>query len=108
MKTLEFGLGKIHYRMPNVVESMRLLSKLGIGSDGSVKDSELAVMASLIENMEPFIQKIECSKDGVAIETWTDALNNVEFLSPLSKIGAEIIAQFSGGEPVKGSKRKKS
>jgi len=108
MKIKEFSLGVVHYRMPNVVESMRLLGKLGIGSDGTVPSgSELLLMANLIENMQPFVSKIDASKDGVAIETWEDALNHPEFLQPLSQIGSEILGQF-GAKDQKAVKRKKS
>lgn len=109
MKTKEFSIGKIQYRMPNVIESMRLFGKIGISSDGLAADqSELTIMANLIENMAPFILKIEAIKDETPIETWDDALNHVEFLKPLSEIGAEMIEQFNVQPSAKGTKRKKS
>jgi hypothetical protein len=109
MKSKSFSLGVIEYRMPNVVESMRLLAKIGVSGDGSLKgDNELVVMANLIENMQPFVSKIDAKKGEQVIDTWEEALNHAEFLAPLSEIGTEVIQRLSGEQSGKGSRRKKS
>lgn len=108
-KTKEFSLGKITYRMPNVVESMRLLSKLGVKSDGTTGDkSEFEMMADLIEHMGPYIVSIFAEKEGQTIETWEEALNHAEFIKPLSEIGAELISQFGDKNAEPSKRRKKS
>jgi hypothetical protein len=109
IKVKEFSLGKIEYRLPNVVESMRLLAKLGVSGDGSLpKDNELVVIAGLIENLQPFVTKIDCKKGDLVIDSWEEALNHAEFLTPLSEMGTEVIQRLSGEQSGKGSRRKKS
>lgn len=108
MQDKQFSLGTISYRMPNVVESMRILAKLGVKTDGSpIERSEFDLMADLIEQLKPFIVSIDAKKDAKPITEWDDALTYKEFLIPLTEIAGEVLSQFNdGGE--KGKKRKKS
>lgn len=108
IKTKTFALGSIQYRLPNVVESMRLLGKLGVKSDGSMSSrSEFEVMADMIENLAPLIVKIEATKGEQPILTWDEALTCSEFIQPLSEIANEVLMQF-GDHGEKGKRRKKS
>lgn len=106
-KTKTFSLGTIEYRVPNVVESMRWLGKLGISAEGATGNrSEFEVMADLIEHLAPFVVKIAACKGETQIETWEEALCHVEFVAPLSEIAAELMGQFGSGDA--GKRRKKS
>lgn len=107
MTTKEFSLGSIEYRLPNVVESMRLLGKIGVKADGTTgARSELEVMADLLDEIKPFVTKIAATKAGKVISDWDAALQHMEFIAPLSEIANEIMAQFNTGTT--GKARKKS
>jgi hypothetical protein len=108
MQQKQFSLGSISYRMPNVIESMRILAKLGVKTDGSaINRSEFDIMADVIEQLKPFVTAIDAKKGDTSITEWDDALTYKEFLIPLTEIAGEVLAQFNdGGE--KGKKRKKS
>jgi hypothetical protein len=106
-KTKTFGLGTIEYRIPNVVESMRWLGKLGVSAGGATSErSEFEVMADLIEHLAPFVVSIDACKGETRIDTWADALCHIEFVAPLSEIAAELMGQFGATDA--GKKRKKS
>src|SRR5688572_2925494 len=106
MSLKTFALGSIEYRLPNVIESMRMLGKIGVRSDGSTGErSEFEVLADLLEQLKPFVSKIEATKDGVEISTWEEALKHMEFIAPLSEIASDLMAQFKSGS---GAERKKS
>lgn len=97
-KIKEFSLGTIEYRTPNIMEAMRLLSKIGVKPGTQQEQSELDLMANLLEHMEPFIVKIEAIKDEQVITEWAEAVTHIEFWAPLAEIGGELLNSFSGGK----------
>src|SRR5687768_944486 len=106
-KVKEFSLGRITYRLPNVIESMRLLGKMGFDTTGvAAGQSELVILSNFIEHLEPFIVSVEAKKGDEVIDSWEAALEHFEFVAPLSEIAGEIMSAFQGGDE-KATKRKK-
>lgn len=99
-KVKEFSLGKITYRMPNVVECMRLLGQVGFSRDMKApkKGQEFIFVSRLVDNLKPLIVKIEAEKDGSAISTWDDALEHLEFMGPLTQIATEVLGHLNPGK----------
>ncbi len=95
--TKNFPLGSIEYRMPNVVESIRLLGQLGMTRTGTQMEAgqEYEFLAKLIDHMKPLVLAIAVEKAGVMIDTWDDALEHMELLAPLAEIANEIMSHVS-------------
>lgn len=105
---VKFGTGKIEYRLPNVIEAMKLLGKAGFSGNGTTGDrTDLEVMAELIEKLEPFIVKVDAKIGDKTIDTWEKALECVEIMEPASEISSKIMEQVSGGVDKKVKKRSK-
>lgn len=95
--------GVIRYRLPNIIEGMRLLGKLGVNTDGTFSKSEIEMMADLIENVQPYITEISCG----TIKDWDSLIESPAHLSDLTTIGTDIINHINQtGETKK--RRKKS
>jgi hypothetical protein len=94
----KFSLGTIQYRIPNILERLRLFGALNIDysvfGNSENTGAQLTAIASLIENIKPFVISIDCKKGDQSITTWDDALNHAEFVTPLSEIAMEIITQM--------------
>jgi len=87
---IEGGDYTIHYRLPSVTESLRLLG--GIGIDPSNPDMEglnqLVVMADMIDCSEKFVEKIE--KKGKEVK-WSEAIMDKEFSQCVSNYAATLM-----------------
>ncbi len=105
-KTKTFALGTIEYRMPNVIEGMRVLGKIGLRANGIGDRSEFEVIADLMEQVEPFVLSIKCEKDGTSITSWAEAVTCMDFVAPLSEIAGEIMDMFKSAPA--SARRKKS
>lgn len=95
---------QISYRLPNIIESMRLIGSLGVNADGSLSKNEIEMMADLIECLEPYIQEI---KKGSKVLSWGEALEDISLVSPLAEIGTEILNSLNQSDKRR-KQRKKS
>lgn len=105
-KVKEFELGKIVYHMPNVVEQIRILGKLGVSTNQTknkdlLKRNELELVACAMDCLPGLISEIHAEKDGRKIETWDDAVKEREFASPLVEIATEVLSFVTSGDDSK-------
>lgn len=101
MLVKETHLGKIYYRLPNIAEGPRLMAMCGINSKTSsnlewLEQNELNIIATIIENMGKYIEKIEIVKDNIAVESYNDLLNVHELREDIYEIANRVIESLSG------------
>ena len=97
MKTIENGAYKIEFRLPSIIEAMRMLGNSGINltDPKEVEKKQLSFMADLMEQSERFITKIE--KSGKPVK-WEDSIHDRAFSAPLSMLAMQIMESFSDTE----------
>lgn len=102
-KEVKCSDGIIKYRLPNIIEGMRLYGALGVDRQGSLKVSEIEALANIIEKVEPFITSIECE----SAKTWDELISNMNYLEPLTLIATEVLNSLNQ-EGAERKRRKKS
>lgn len=85
------SIGTVYYRMPNVIERMRLLGQLGLTTRGITIDNEFTFLSQLMERLQPFIIRIDAEKDGQRVDTWDEALNHSEMVTPIGDIASDML-----------------
>ena len=107
MKEKKCGeMGTITYRLPNIPETMILLGNMGLNSKKlsktkDLEDNELLYMAKLIQNISPFITKIDLEINGKKITKYSEVLNEFSMMTYLSEIGGEVFSALQMSEEKK-------
>ena len=96
MKIYECEFGKIEYRIPNIPEMIRMLGMMGLTSKDLnnsklMDENELIYTAKLIENIEPFLEKIDLKVNDKSVTTFEGMICEFDFLSALTEIAFEIM-----------------
>ena len=86
---IKFDNGIIEYRMPNIPEALRLMSK--IKASGESFD-ELEIAAEMLLNIGPMITKIKLNGK---VLTYEKALKNFSLMAPLTEVSTKIMECFN-------------
>lgn len=100
---IENGDYTIHYRLPSISESLRLLGGVGIDpNDPEMKEiNHLVLMADMIDSSERFVEKIE--KKGKEIK-WSDAMMDQGFSLCVSNYAALLMTPEGNEENTESKK----
>lgn len=99
--TKHFAHGKIVYRLPNVIEGIRLLGRIGLTPKGLKDDNEYVLMANLMEATETFVVEIDATIKGEKVTTWEKAIACREFADPITDLCWEIWKHVQGSDEKK-------
>lgn len=84
---------QIDYKMPNVPQALRMMSKLGITEKGLENTSMFAFVADFMELIEPYIESVTI--DGEE-STWQAALEHPETIQIASALMERIFNAYQG------------
>jgi hypothetical protein len=103
IKKFEFEGGHVVYRIPNVIERMKMIGVLGISTQEDKrleydKQSEFMLQAKLMECIPEFklIQDIKLQVKDRTITSWAEAIEEDSFFVPLNLVTVEIMKTITG------------
>lgn len=87
----KFKYGSVEYREPNVPESLRLLAALGVDPENMEAALDFNKMASSIESVGKFIDKVEVDYEGKSISSWEELLKYRALTAEIMEISSLIV-----------------
>lgn len=94
-------LGEIHFRMPNVVESLRFYKEAKINpaklaDSAYFEEAQFSIMADAIEKMDKFMVMVDLKVGDVEIKSLSEAINHIECMGILIAVAGKLLSSSSG------------
>ena len=98
VRRVEFDGGYIKYKLPNSIQRMKLLGKMGVSTQKEklakfMDQSELTALALVMEHLKDcgLILEVRAKVDGVDVTDWDDAVELDEFADPIAEVAGAVM-----------------
>jgi hypothetical protein len=98
VKKVEFEGGFIRYKLPNSIQRMKLMGRMGVSTQKEklakfMEQSELTALALVMEHLRDcgLILEVKAEIDGKEVTDWEEAVEMDEFADPIAEVAGAVM-----------------